>query len=218
MDPNKIPKLLQPFLGEGNSSVALSSLQLNQILTYINMLLRWNSRMNLTSVRDHEKIVTRHFGESLFAARHLFPSGRDGYKDVRVIDLGSGAGFPGVPIKIWAPWVSLILIESNGKKAVFLREVVRGLQLSDVTVEAKKAEEVRKAQADIVTLRAVEKFDAILPIGTELAKQGGRLALLVGEAQTARAASLAPAVRWQKAIPIPLSSRRALLTGFKVEF
>src|SRR5208282_2318861 len=125
----------------------LSATQLQNISTYIDILLRWNARINLTAIRNQEEIVTRHFGESLFAASHLFPkiypvtSVSSVVKDVdvdldvaearspkaRLADLGSGAGFPGIPIKLWSPNISLTLIESNHKKATFLRELSRTL-------------------------------------------------------------------------------------------
>ena len=101
----------------------------------------WNARINLTAIRNEEEIVTRHFGESLFAARHLFPrvypvssvptvlrgfdivvvEARHPTPEAKVADLGSGAGFPGVPIKLWAPPISLTLIESNKKRSASLR-------------------------------------------------------------------------------------------------
>ena len=218
MDPAQISQLLEPFLRSQDSLIDMTSLQLDNISTYIDILLRWNAHINLTSVRQPEDIVTRHFGESLFAARHLFPvplTVED--SDEHVFDLGSGAGFPGIPIKIWNPTIRLTLIESNGKKATFLREVVRRLQLDSVTVEAKRAEDLKKAQADTLTLRAVEKFATALPIATELLKQGGTLALLIGSEQASRVAPLTPAIRWQSPIPVPLSSQRVLLIGVKIE-
>ncbi|GAC1436702.1 MAG: 16S rRNA (guanine(527)-N(7))-methyltransferase RsmG [Terriglobales bacterium] len=218
MDPKQISRLLQPFLPLQDSPIDMSSLQLNDISTYIDMLLRWNAHMNLTSVRQPEEMVTRHFGESLFAARYLFPvSPTVEDSDEHVFDLGSGAGFPGIPLKIWNPTIRLTLIESNGKKATFLREVVRRLQLDNVTVEAKRAEDLKKAQADTITLRAVEKFANALPIATELLKQGGTLALLIGSKQASRVASLTPAIRWQAPVSVPLSSQRVLLIGIKIE-
>ena len=219
MDPAQISRLLEPFLRSQDSLIDMTSLQLDNISTYIDILLRWNAHMNLTSLRQPEEIVTRHFGESLFAARYLFPAPPtvEEDKDEHVFDLGSGAGFPGIPIKIWNPTIRLTLIESNGKKATFLREVVRRLQLDSVTVEAERAEDLKKAQADTLTLRAVEKFATALLIATELLKQGGTLALLVGSEQASRVASLTPAIRWQSPIPVPLSSQRILLIGVKIE-
>ena len=143
-------------------------------------MLQWNARINLTAVRQPEEIVTRHFGESLFAARHLLARAGTGLRPVqadcssaaespalRVIDIGSGAGFPGLPLRIWAPHVRLTLIESNHKKATFLREVIRSLILTNVDVFAGRAESY-PAQAEVVTLRAVERFDAALRIASRL--------------------------------------------------
>src|SRR5580693_1500012 len=124
METSRIAELLQPFLlaPAGASpalSAALSAAQLDDISTYIDLLLRWNARINLTSIRQPEAIVTRHFGESMFAARHLFP---DPGPPASLIDVGSGAGFPGVPFKFWAPQLHLTLIESTQKKVAFLRQ------------------------------------------------------------------------------------------------
>ena len=96
MEISHIVELLAPYL-EGES---LSPVQLQQITTYLDGLMKWNARMNLTAVRDPEQIVTRHFGESLFAARHLFP---DAVAVSTLADVGSGAGFPGLPIAIARP-------------------------------------------------------------------------------------------------------------------
>src|SRR5271170_6559405 len=140
MDAARIAALLEPFV-----ETALADSQLEQISTYIDLLIRWNTRINLTAIRNQEEILTRHFGESLFTARHLFParttwgqppepalSEVEGAvpaepSSTRLIEVGSGAGFPGLPIKIWAPEINLTLIEANQKKATFLREVARVL-------------------------------------------------------------------------------------------
>jgi len=115
--------------------------------------LKWNSKINLTAIRDPEEIITRHFGESLFAARHLFPISADSQS---AIDLGSGAGFPGLPLKIWNEALDLTLVESNQRKAVFLREVGRALGLSGVKVQAERAEKL-SASADLVILRHTDR-------------------------------------------------------------
>ena len=209
MDTSRIAELLQPFLADA----VLSASQLKYILTYIDILIRWNARMNLTAVRQPEEIITRHFGESLFAARHLLPTDLEHNPTLRVADLGSGAGFPGLPIRIWAPDVRLTLIESNQRKAVFLREVTRALTLTNVDVFAGRAEDLPAAQAGLVTLRAVERFDAVLPVAARLVARPGRLALLISQAQADRAITLTTGFRWAQPVPIPLSSRRILLVG-----
>jgi 16S rRNA (guanine527-N7)-methyltransferase len=179
----------------------------DQLGVYLDLLLRWNARTNLTAIRDPEQIVMRHFGESLFAAGVLFasevaapgmspqaerhlPSGSE-FSDHRPLttgnsttlaDLGSGAGFPGMPIKLAIPSLQVTLIESQNKKATFLKEVVRALRLEGIDVYSGRAEQWGK-QADVVTLRAVEKFDLALRTAIRLVEPNGRLCLLLGNRQ-----------------------------------
>jgi 16S rRNA (guanine527-N7)-methyltransferase len=188
-------------------------------------------------VRLPEEIVTRHFGESLFAARHLFRipgsagSGRigaagsqPGAPGIHVIDVGSGAGFPGLPIKIWDPDIHLTLIESNHKKSTFLREVVRALTLTNVDVFTGRAADFQESQihehnkatiqvGDVVTLRAVEHFDLVLPEAARMVKPSGCLAILIGHAQLDRARKLVPALQWDAPVKLPHSSSRFLIKG-----
>jgi 16S rRNA (guanine527-N7)-methyltransferase len=238
MHPTRIAELLQPFLSPtpnpcnsesgrspGEEPAVLSATQPQHISTYIDILLRWNARINLTAIRDPEEIVTRHFGESLFAARHLFPKiypvfpvssvvkDSDVAEDrpSRVADLGSGAGFPGIPIKLWAPNISLTLIESNQKKATFLRELARALTLTDINIQNARAETLAPSSFDVVTLRAVERFANILPIAAALLVPSGRLALLISSSQLDTARTTLPDLSWGTPIPIPLSQSRHLL-------
>jgi 16S rRNA (guanine527-N7)-methyltransferase len=231
MDAERIAELLQPFLDSGPGGHGPSILppgQLQHISTYIDLLLRWNSRVNLTSVRNPEEIVTRHFGESLFTAQRLFPNPSADKSPARpnLIDVGSGAGFPGLPIKIWAPAIHLTLIESNQKKATFLREVVRTITLIDVNVFAGRVADFQNQQSaihgpdsipvrpgNVVTLRAVEHFDAILPAAATLLGPSGRLAILIGQGQLDRARQLLPLLLWADPIKLPHSSSRSLLLG-----
>ena len=131
-----------------------------------------------------------------------------------VIDVGSGTGFPGIPIKIWAPQVHLTLIESNQKKAIFLKEVARALTLTNIDVVAARAENF-SGQAEIVALRAVERFENVLPIAVRLVASGGVLALLVGDRQVQPARQFGNMFRWSEPLQIPLSSKRVLLLGDK---
>jgi 16S rRNA (guanine527-N7)-methyltransferase len=208
----EIAELLRPFLSQEprTSTDVLSAAQLQSISTYIDVLLRWNARINLTAVREPREIVTRHFGESLFAARHIFPLALEA--TAHVVDIGSGAGFPGLPIKIWAPQIRLTLVESNHKKATFLREVVRALKLEGADVAAVRAEEFSE-KGDVVTLRAVERFDSILPTAARLVVPYGRLAILISEGRANRAMELSPGFEWGDRIPIPQSSNRVLVIG-----
>jgi 16S rRNA (guanine527-N7)-methyltransferase len=131
----------------------------------------------------------------------------------RLADLGSGAGFPGLPIKLWAPHISLTLIESNHKKATFLREVTRALTLTDVDIQNAPAETLPGSCFDLVALRAVERLSDVLPIAASLLQPAGRLALLVSSSQQPAIHAALPAFTWMPLIPIPLSSSRILLAG-----
>jgi 16S rRNA (guanine527-N7)-methyltransferase len=239
MNTTRITELLQPFLSPPiptdtpkpchserseesrvprEESAALSPAQLQNISTYIDLLLRWNARINLTAIREPEEIVTRHFGESLFAARHLFATSKNAGTEpstASLIDVGSGAGFPGLAIKIWAPQIHLTLLESNQKKATFLREVARSITLTNINVFPGRAENYPGPPADAVTLRAVEQFDTAMPAATNLVAPKGRLALLIGKSQLTRARDLATSLQWSLPIPIPLSSSRVLEIGAK---
>jgi 16S rRNA (guanine527-N7)-methyltransferase len=215
MDPARIQELLEPFFANDQWPTAngtLSPTQLKYISTYIDLLLRWNARINLTAIREPEEIVTRHFGESLYAARRLFPANGQQLTANSVVDIGSGPGFPGIPIKLWAPQIHLTLIESHQKKASFLREVVRTLTLTDIDIFPGRAEDF-PSQADVVTLRAVEHFEQILPVAAGLVKPNGRLALLIGSAQVPLAKDLAPNLHWETPSQIPKSLTRTLLIG-----
>jgi 16S rRNA (guanine527-N7)-methyltransferase len=205
MTPERIADLLSPFLEEA----ALSGPQLGQIANYTDLLIKWNAHMNLTSIRDPEEVITRHFGESLFAARHLFPVSAT---NQTVIDVGSGAGFPGIPLKIWEPTLHITLVEANQRKSVFLREVVRALNLSGVKVFAERAE-CLSDQASLVILRAVERFEKVLPVALRLLAKNGRIALLIGNAQIQAAESALGEVEWQDLLSLPLSQSRSLMVA-----
>jgi 16S rRNA (guanine527-N7)-methyltransferase len=211
----------------------LSATHLQSISTYIDILQHWNARINLTAIRSEEEIVTRHFGESLFAANHLFPKiypvppvppvvkdvdvdvaeARSLKAEARLADLGSGAGFPGIPIKLWAPNIALTLIESNQKKATFLREVARALTFTDINIQNVRAETLPPFTFDVVTVRAVERFETILPAAARLVAPAGRLALLISSSQQEAARSTLLNVTWDPPIPIPHSQSRQLIIG-----
>src|ERR1700722_12701692 len=119
---SRIAELLAPYLGDAAVPPALYA----QLSTYLNLLLRWNARTNLTAIRDPEGIVCRHFGESLFCGREI---NKRLSAAASVLDFGSGAGFPGLPIQLLLPDFRITLAESQGKKAAFLREAARTLNL-----------------------------------------------------------------------------------------
>jgi 16S rRNA (guanine527-N7)-methyltransferase len=136
-------------------------------------------------------------------------------KGCKVADIGSGAGFPGIPIKLWVPEISLTLIESNQKRATFLKEVTRFLTLTDVNIQSTRAESLAGASFAVVTLRAVERFESILPVAANLVAPSGRLALLIGKTQLPQAQSALPTLNWSNPITIPTSQSRVLTVGYK---
>jgi 16S rRNA (guanine527-N7)-methyltransferase len=175
-----------------------------KLAIYLDLLERWNARTNLTAIRAPEEMVQRHFGESLFTAAKLaacMPS------EASLLDFGSGAGFPGLPIQLYFPGLRCTLAESQGKKAAFLREAVRSLglptQVWAARVEAMPAERLFQC----VTMRAVDNMTgAVSPAVSRLAA-GGILALLAGEAMPfAQPDSL----ELSASFPIPESDRRVL--------
>jgi 16S rRNA (guanine527-N7)-methyltransferase len=179
MNPDQIAALLAPYLaGEMLTEAGLAKLS-----TYLDMLTKWNARMNLTSVRSPAEIVARHFGESVFTAVTLFP---EPDSTATIVDVGSGAGFPGLPIAIARPDTRVTLIESHGKKATFLKEVIRATSCRNANVFTGRAE-MYVEKADVVTFRAVEHFEAILPISASIVATAGRLAGLLGSGQVTAA-------------------------------
>lgn len=202
VDHVRITEALAPYLGE----LELTPAQLDLISTYIDILLKWNARTNLTAIRNQDAILRRHFGESFFAARHLLAAD----STHTVIDVGSGAGFPGLPLKIFAPGIHLTLIESHNKKNTFLREAVRALQMENVEAYLGRAERYEH-KAQLVTMRAVEKFQESLPIANALVEEGGSLALLIGTSQLPTAREILPGA-WSEPQTIPNSEGMVLAT------
>ncbi|HEX4037807.1 MAG TPA: 16S rRNA (guanine(527)-N(7))-methyltransferase RsmG [Acidobacteriaceae bacterium] len=195
---------------EAHPSVAgLSSQQREQLETYLTLLMKWNARINLTAVRKPADIVQRHFSESLFAAQQI-PSGVK-----TLLDYGSGAGLPGIPIAIAKPEVTVTLAESQNKKAAFLREAVRTLGLNAEVwagrVEAMEAKRV----FDAVTLRAVEKMAEACRTATERLGPEGWIAVFATRATEPASETIAN-IRWNRELAIPGSKQGLLKTGVRV--
>lgn len=173
MTPERLQELLADYIEQ-----PLSLRQREQLLAYLDLLLKWNAKTNLTAIREPEQIVRRHFGESLALAELV-----DELAGIETAaDLGAGAGFPGLPLAIYCPEIKVTLIESQNKKATFLKEVVRTLDLANVSVLNQRAEEVA-LKFDLVTMRAVERFTQALMVGTGMLREGGYLGLLVSGEQ-----------------------------------
>jgi len=188
--------------------IQLSTGQIAKIQEYIRLLLKWNHSVNLTSVVDPAEILARHFGESMFICSFI------PVEKCRLADIGSGAGFPGLALKIACPGLRLILIESNKKKCAFLSEVVRALNLENVEVMPIRFEEARVAPdfAEVITARAVGGFSDVLRWAkTALARRGHVILWLGGEDSTK--VSSTPGWIWRPAVRIPESQRRFVLIG-----
>lgn len=187
-----IASLLEPYL------IPPAAL-LPQLSAYLDLLLKWNARTNLTAIREPEEIVRRHFGESLFAARHLDA------ETPTLLDLGSGAGFPGLPIALLRPDIRVTLAESQHKKASFLREAVRTLGLS-VEVWADRAESMPSDRSfHTVALRAVDNMAAAVAVATERAVR--QVVLLTTAAQAPELSDFPE----RSSIPLPGTQSSVLL-------
>ncbi len=150
--------------------INLSPTKRGRFSLYIENLLLWNQRMNLISSGDMKRLAQRHLLESL-APLKLIPIERG----EAVLDLGSGAGFPGLPLKIARPDLRLSLAESIRKKALFLQRMVDLLQLSKTEVLRRRGEELVGRQWDLILSRAALRLERLLPLCLSLLHRGGRL-------------------------------------------
>ena len=178
--------------------------------THFELLVRWNRRVNLTGLRDPRQILRRHFAEALFLSK-VVPLGPG-----LLYDVGSGAGFPGLPLKAAHPELRLVLVESSQKKAAFLKEVVRATGLEEVRVEATRAEELaRRPDRELghwLTMRAVGHLDRLLPLLGRLLLPQGQVVLFLGTAVADQARKLG-GFAWREPVPVPGSERRVILVG-----
>lgn len=180
----------------------------NQFSAYLALLLRWNARINLTAIRDPHEILTRHFLESIATAQAL-PS------NVRtLLDLGSGAGFPGIPIALCRPEIAVTLAESQQKKAAFLQEAVRTLRLT-ARICAGRAETLPE-HFDCVALRAVDRMTHAIETASDRVAPHGWLAIMTTSAQLSSIQTGLPNLKWSDPITLPGSDRRILATGQKI--
>jgi 16S rRNA (guanine527-N7)-methyltransferase len=186
--------------------------QLSRIRDYTTLLLKWNRSISLTSITDPMEVVSRHFGESMYASK-LLP-----VEKCRLADVGSGAGFPGLALKIADPSIQLVLIESNKKKAAFLSEAARTLGFSDVEIRPERYEEIRPDAicAHILTARALGDFKQLLRWSRSALVRRGHIVLWVGSEDSTRI-TRTPGRIWQPAAHIPESRRRYILVGRPTE-
>lgn len=175
---------------------ALDPIVLRAFESYLALLLRWNSRINLTAIRDEDGILKRHFVESIACACALPEN------IATLLDFGSGAGFPGIPIALCRPSTLVTLAESQSKKAAFLQEAVRVLGLS-TKVHGARADGLA-VQFDCVTLRAVDRMSEAVTAAGELVSPGGYLAVMTTQGELRAVQSAAgPGFRWDSQHPLP---------------
>lgn len=178
------------------------------IRQYMELLLRWNQKISLTSITDPLEMLQRHFAESMFAARAI------PIVHGRLVDIGSGAGFPGLALKLVAPELEVTLIEPSLKKSAFLAEVVRILGLTGVKIVSKRIEELGGLEgcADFVTCRAVRPNKRLLAWARSTLAVDGKFVLWVGT-EDAEALRKESQWSWQASIAVPQSTGRVILAG-----
>lgn len=183
--------------------------QIQLVQRFMQILLRWNEKTNLTAIRDPLEILYRHFCESMYAAAVVPIFGR-------LADIGSGGGFPGIPLKIMRPELELFLVESNIKKGTFLAEVIRELGFSNARVLISRYEELSEelAPLDFVCSRALGEFGRFLNWAASDRLSAGRALLWIGGRDLAEVRE-APGWEWQEPISVPQSLQRYLLLGAK---
>jgi 16S rRNA (guanine527-N7)-methyltransferase len=184
--------------------------QVLQIQQYIRILLVWNEKVNLTSIRDPLEILYRHFCESMYAAATV------PVENGRLADVGSGGGFPGLPIKILCPNLRVFLVESNLKKATFLAEVIRELGLTDAQVLVRRYEELGEeiAPLDFVCSRALGEFPSFLEWAHSEQIASKQVILWIGVRDLPDLQRIRT-WEWREPIQVPHSLRRLILVGTK---
>lgn len=165
--------------GAAALGLMLDAAQVERFARYRELLLDWNSRINLTAITDPEEVVTRHFLDSLTCAP-LLSSSESLAARPHLLDVGAGAGFPGLPLAIALPSWDVTLLEATGKKVRFLEAVIGEIGLTNAHVLAGRAEEVAhqrayRARFDAVTARAVASLPTLLEYCTPFARVGGTM-------------------------------------------
>ena len=202
LNAEKIQRALEEF------QLSVSDAQVLQIQQYIRILLLWNDKINLTPIRDPLEILYRHFCESMYAAVAV------PVEYGRLADVGSGGGFPGIPLKIMRPELRVFLVESNLKKATFLAEVVREIGLPDTQVLVRRYEELGEevAPLDFVCSRALGEFPSFLDWARSQQIAAKQVILWIGARDLPEIQKIRT-WEWREPIPVPHSLRRLLLVG-----
>lgn len=205
----------QTFVSRLNSHLVGASLEVLDPETaarfdrYAALLLRWNTRINLTAIRDEAGILSRHFVESIACARAL------PHRIATLLDFGSGAGFPGIPIALCRPEIAVTLAESQMKKAAFLREAVRSLGIS-VNVHSARAETLG-SRFDCVTLRAVDRMTKAVQSASHLVAPDGWMALMTtGTELPLLQEAVGPVWSWNKPVVLTDGENKLLALGIRL--
>jgi len=205
MSRSEVANILAPY------GVAVDENLSNQIQSYVDLLLLWNRKISLTAIRGMKNILRFHFGESLFAV------GVVPVENGRLADVGSGAGFPGIALAMAEPLLEVTLFEVVQKKAIFLSEVVRALDLKNVHVERTRVEGVHVDRAfDFVTARAVGEQHRLIEWAARSLGRYGKLLLWLGREDARRISSTVGWI-WRAPLQIPNSSSRVILVGSPVD-
>jgi len=200
MNTSQFPAELRDELDAGLAALGLDPALASPLLAYLALLDRWNRTYNLTAIRDPREMVAKHLLDSLAMHPHVDAIAAAGGS---LADLGTGPGLPGIPVALVRPDVEVTLVESNGKKARFLREAVRQLGLKDVRVAESRIEAVDEPGAfDAITARALATLPLILELGGHLLKPDGVLLAMKGVYPADEIAAL-PA-DWELAASHPL--------------
>ena len=164
------------LLIEGADQIGIKNIRTDLFLSYVDLLRKWGSRINLSSVLTDREIIIKHLIDSLTVAEFMPP-------DSRVIDIGTGAGLPGIPLSIYDPSLKVTLLESVGKKVAFLRDVKRSLGLNGIDIHHGRAEEVDRGMRggfDRVTFRALGNVGTVVALGTPYLDIGGEMVIMKG--------------------------------------
>ena len=201
-----IQSWVAPFHGESSAG------QLEQIQKYVSLLLHWNQKISLTSIENPQELVSRHFGESFFGAKFIENHG------CRLADVGSGAGFPGLALKIVLPELQVSLIEQDTRKAAFLNEVIRALNFENCKVYRTTYEAMPPeiSNFDVIVARAIGNHKSLLKWMAPRLSESGQAVLWIGAEDAARISQL---LDWKWRLPeaLPNSKNRVLLSGVPVK-
>jgi 16S rRNA (guanine527-N7)-methyltransferase len=209
LDEARGRRLLEPF------GLCLTSDQIGQVIAYLELLQRWNTKINLTAIRDPADSIRRHFGESLYLSCRVKLNGS-------LLDIGSGAGFPGLTLKIVFPDLSVTLLEPIAKKRAFLKEVTRVCGMSMVEVRGERLEDFARTKSlavyDAATARAVGHLEQLIPLASRCLRPGGEMFLWLSRQQAHTIGDIHGEIKKIQAIALPAGAQGEIWYGKKSVF